>query len=232
MQLMFFRYCSKHENHRKSIYKTKEAKQIRFYVLRKFMDYIKNYDKHLEKHFPRVMKVYRGFMDGVRAFIVDTREYFRIIRFLNKNNYDFSKLHRRQLELYNLMPRDMYRVAPVLIISSLPLGPYIIIPLAYAFPRNLLCSHFWNNRQKAKFALLNLQDRLAHNRPVFRHLQSQMNFLRPHCLYKPWGKILGKLGSGTQPYVKEIIHCKELFGGEPYHLFYLSNNHVVGDSRG
>lgn len=191
------------------------------------MDYIKNYDKHLEKHFPAAMKVYRGFMFGVKAFISDTKEYFKIIMVLNRNNYEFSKLLRREMELYDQLPKDMYRVAPVLIISSLPLGPYVIIPLAYAFPRYLLCSHFWSQRQKSKFALLSLKDRLVHNRPVFRHLQGQMYFLKPHCLYRPWGKILGQLGSGTQPTVKEIIFCKELFGGEPYHLFYLSHNHVV-----
>lgn len=192
------------------------------------MDYIKNYDKHLEKHFPSAMKVYRGFMFGVKSFILDTKEYFKIILILNKNSYDFSKMLRRELELYDQLPKDMYKVAPVLIISSLPLGPYIIIPLAYTFPRHLLCSHFWTTRQRAKFTLLNLRDRLVHNRPVFRHLQGQMDFLQSHCVYKTWGKILGQIGSGTQPHVKEIIQCKELFDGEPYHLFYLSHLHVVG----
>lgn len=192
------------------------------------MDYIKNYDKHLEKHFPAAMKVYRGFVEGVKSFISDTKEYFKIIKVLNKSSYDFTKLLRREMELYDQLPKDMLKIAPVLVISSLPLG-YSIIPVVYAFPRQLLCSHFWNERQKAKFLLLDLTDRLVHNRPVFRYLQSQMDFLKPHCLYQPWGKILGQLGSGTQPTVKEIIHCKELFSDEPYHLFYLSHLHVVGD---
>lgn len=228
-----FRYCSKKNEEQpppKSLYKTKEAKKIRFYILQRYMDYIKNYDKHLEKHFPSAMKVYRGFMDGVRAFISDTKDYFKIILILNKHCNNFSKLLRREMELYDQLPKDMFRVAPVLIISSLPLGPYVIIPLAYAFPRHLLCSHFWTERQKAKFALLNLRDRLVHNRPVFRHLQGQMDFLQSHYLYYKWGNILGKIGSGTQPHVREIIHCKELFDGEPYHLFYLSHLHVVSNN--
>lgn len=194
------------------------------------MDYIKNYDKHLEKHFPAAMKVYRGFVDGVKSFISDTKDYFKITKLLNKNNYDFTKLLRREMELYDQLPKDMLKVAPVLLIFTLPLG-YIILPVAYTFPRQLLCSHFWNERQRAKFLLLDLRDRLVHNRPVFRYLQSQMGFLQSHCLYHQWGKIIGQLGSGLQPSVKEIILCKELFNDEPYHLFYLSHGHVVGDFK-
>lgn len=231
MKYVCFRHYSKKDRLQPSIYKTKEAKKIRFYILQKYMDYIKSYDKQLEKHFPAAMKMYRGFMDGVKAFITDTKDYFKIIMLLNKTSYDFSKLLRREMELYDQLPKDMLKVAPVLLVSSLPLGPYVIIPLAYTFPRHLLCSHFWSNKQKAKFLLLNMRDRLVHNRPIFRHLQGQLDFLTPHCLYKPWGKILGQLGSGTQPTVKEIFHCKELFAGEPYHLYYLSHLHVVGDAR-
>lgn len=225
--MLNYRYCTKNEESPKSIYKTKEVKKIRSYILHRYMDYIKNYDKHLEKHFPSAMKLYRGFMDGVKAFISDTKTYFKVVMVLTKNNYDFTKLLRREMELYDQLPKDMFRVAPVLIISSLPLGPYVIIPLAYAFPRHLLCSHFWNSQQKANFTLLNMKDRLVHNRPIFRHLQGQMYFLKSHCLYGSWNKILGQIGSGTHPSVNEILKCRELFDGEPYHLFYLSHLHIV-----
>ncbi|KAJ8932598.1 hypothetical protein NQ318_023380 [Aromia moschata] len=70
------------EAHRKSIYKTEEAKKIRFYVLTKYMEYLKNYDKVLERSFPGAMRVYRVFADGIRDFMKDTKEYFMIIKIL------------------------------------------------------------------------------------------------------------------------------------------------------
>ncbi|KAJ8974215.1 hypothetical protein NQ317_018138, partial [Molorchus minor] len=216
------------EAHRKSIYKTKEAKKIRFYVLSRYMEYLRNYDKVLERSFPGAMRVYRVFADGIRDFMRDTKEYFKIIRILNTPGLGnkFDKLLRREIELYIDMPKDMRKVAPVLLISALPFANYVIFPMAYMFPRHMLCSHFWTLQQKSEFNLLILKDRLSHNRPVFRHLQSQLNFLRNHHLYDCWADVLGKLGSGLQPSIEEILKCKELFMSEPYHLFYLSHNHI------
>lgn len=223
----FYRISSVREAHRKSIYKTEEAKKIRFYVLSRYVEYLKNYDKILEKRFPGAMRVYRVFMDGVKDFIRDTKEYFMIIRILNTPGNNFSKLLRREIELYHQMPKDMRKVAPVLLLSTLPFAYYVILPLAYMFPRQLLCSHFWTLQQRSDFNLIFLKDRLIHNRPVFRHLQSQLDFLKCHPLHDPWANILGKLGSGQQANVDEILMCKELFISGPYHLLYLSRNHVV-----
>lgn len=39
--------------------------------------------------------------------------------------------------------------------------------------------------------------------------------------------MLGLIGSGGQPTVEEILACKQLFMDEPYHLLYLSRNHIV-----
>ncbi|CAH1179238.1 unnamed protein product [Phaedon cochleariae] len=217
-------------NKRKSIYKTEEAKKLRFYFLTRYLDYLKNYEQIVEKRFTGAIQVYKVFMEGVKDFMSDSKDYFRIIRILNSPGVPgtkFEKLLRREIELYQQMPKDMRKVAPVLLISALPLGPYVILPLAYMLPRYLLCSHFWTLQQKSDFDVLNLRDRLHHNRPVFRHLQSQLSFLKPHCLFDPWSRILGVIGSGSQPCVKEIIQCKDLFMAEPYHLFYLSRSHVI-----
>ncbi|KAJ8922143.1 hypothetical protein NQ315_004078 [Exocentrus adspersus] len=215
------------EAHRKSIYKTEEAKKIRFYVLTRYLEYLKNYDKILEKNFPAAMQVYRVFIDGVKDFLRETKEYFMIIRILNTPGNDFTKLLRREIELYDQMPKDMRKVAPVLLFSALPFANYVILPLAYLIPRQLLTSHFWTLQQKADFNLIYMKERLVHNRPVFRHLQSQMDYLKSHPLCDTWANVLGSLGSGQQANVDDILKCKELFASEPYHLLYLSRNHVL-----
>lgn len=126
------------------------------------------------------------------------------------------------------MPKDMMKVAPVLIIGTLPLSNYFVLPLIYLFPRQLLTSHFWNLQQKTEFNILILKERLMHNRPVFRHLQAQLDGLKGHQLYCSWKNILGMLGSGVQPSPAKILMCRDLFMDKPYKLDCLSGNHVVG----
>ncbi|KAL1516610.1 hypothetical protein ABEB36_000502 [Hypothenemus hampei] len=218
-------------SHGKSVYKTEEAKKIRFYILNRFIEYLKNYDKILEKNFPTTMKTYRTFTDGIKYFSLDTVEYFKIVMMLNTAGGNYSKLLRREIELYHQMPKDMIKVAPTLIFSALPFALYFVLPLVYALPKQLLTSHFWTPEQREQFQIAYLKDRLLHNRQVFRHLQSQINFLKHDKknkdLFEKWAKILGLIGSGIQPSIEEILACKELFMDEPYHLLYLSRNHIV-----
>lgn len=220
------RFSNVSSSPRKSYAKT-EAKKIRFYVLHRYAEYIKNYDKILEKRFPSATQVFRIFMVGVKDFYNDVKEYMKIIRILNTSGKGFTSLTRKEIELYHQMPKDMMKVGPVLLISALPFANYVIFPLAYLFPRHLLTSHFWNLQQKSEFTVLWLKDRLMHNRPVFRHLQEPLKTLKCHELYEPWKKILGMLGSGVQPSVEEILECAELFADKPYSIPYLKRSHVV-----
>ncbi|GJQ70907.1 hypothetical protein Trydic_g824 [Trypoxylus dichotomus] len=96
----------------------------------------------------------------------------------------------------------------------------------YVVNRHLLCSHFWNLQQKSEFRIMILQQRLVHNRPVFRRLQAPLPQLKENPLYNKWNGILASLGSGSHPSTEDIIACKGLFMGKPFHLFYLSGNHM------
>ncbi|CAG9864480.1 unnamed protein product [Phyllotreta striolata] len=208
------------------LYKTKEAKKVRYYIVEKYVEYLKKLETILEKRFPGAMKVYKHFLEGVRLFVTDTKEFFRIVRLLNTPGKSFQDLSRQEMELYIQMPRDMKKVAPILLLTALPFGT-AILPLTHMFPRHLLCSHFWTAQQKSEFQLFNLKHRLTHNRPLFRHLQSQLDFLRNQRLYEQWREVIAMIGSGQQPPVKKILECRDLFTSEPYHLLYISRNHVI-----
>nr|AEE62307.1 unknown [Dendroctonus ponderosae] len=216
--------------HRKSVYKTEEAKRIRFYILNRFIEYLKNYDKILEKNFPTTIKTYRTFTDGIKTFSLETIEYFKIVMMLNSSGGSYAKLLRREIELYHQMPKDMMKVAPVIIFSALPFAFYVLLPLVYTLPKQLLTAHFWTPDQQNKFQIEYFRDRLVHNKPVFRHLQSQLNYIKHYgknkTQFEKWANILGLLGSGIQPTADDILACKDLFMDEPYHLLYLSRNHV------
>lgn len=97
------------------------------------------------------------------------------------------------------------------------------------YPRQCLTSHFWTLQQRSEFAVMNLRDRLSHNRPVFRNLQNKLETLKNDRHYEQWKTILGKLGSGVHPSVEEIIAVKDLFAETPYKTGSLSYTHIVSD---
>lgn len=212
---------------RKTIYKNEEVKKIRGYILTRYMEYVKNYEKVIEKKFPTALHLYRTFKVGMKEFYRDLLVYMKIIRVLNLTTDGLKSLTLNEIEIYHKMPRDMIKVAPVLVLSALPMTNYIIFPLAYFYPRQMLCTHFWTIQQRSEFQIYYLRQRLLNHRPTFRCMQEQLDTLKEHRLYNDWAEILGLVGSGAQPTTEQIIACKELFESGPYQIGYLKGSHVV-----
>lgn len=108
-------------------YSRENVQQIFF---TRFFTYISNYDKILEKRFPAAMHVYRVFMVGVKDFYGDMKKYFKVNAIKNSSEKGLKALTRKEMELHHQMPKDMMRVAPVLLISALPFANYVVFPLA------------------------------------------------------------------------------------------------------
>lgn len=104
--------------------------EVQGYVFTRYSDYLQNYEKLLEKRFPAAMKVYRVFMDGVKEFFADMKAFLKIRRIMSTRLDGLEVLTRKELELNYQMPRDMWKVAPVLVLSAVPFGHYVIFPLA------------------------------------------------------------------------------------------------------
>ena len=204
-------------------------RKVQKFVFTRYFDYVKNYDKLLEKKFPTAMHVYRVFLVGVKELFSDMKKYIKVTKLVYTNGYDLRKLTRQEVELYYQMPRDMKRVAPVLILSSLPFANYVIFPLAYMYPRLLLSPHFWSIQQKSEFHLIELRHRLSCNRKVFRIMQSKLNELkrRDDADHEQFSHILGLLGSGVHPTAEELLQVQNVFKERPYHIDWLSGRHLV-----
>jgi len=99
------------------------------YIFTRYFNYVKNYDKVLEKNFPKAMQLYRVFFDGVKDFFGDMKRFLKIARIANDSPQGIRALNRQELELYMQMPRDMMKVAPALIGCSLPMVGYAFFPL-------------------------------------------------------------------------------------------------------
>lgn len=74
------------------------------------------------------MKTYRDIKIGVKDFYMDMKMYFKINSIVSSKG--IKGLTRKEMELYSQMPKDMLKVAPVLIVAALPFMNYVIFPLA------------------------------------------------------------------------------------------------------
>lgn len=73
--------------------------------------------------------MYRVFSIGIKDFLSDLKTYISLRLKITKDR-GFSNMSRQEIELFVKMPTDMWRIAPVLILSAVPFGNYIIFPLA------------------------------------------------------------------------------------------------------
>lgn len=103
---------------------------IRGYALKRFINYIKNYDQVLEKNFPGAMRVYRVFMDGVKLFGRDMVKLVKVRSKIAIGEIDYDTMTRHELELCHQMPRDMRKVGPLILISAIPFAHYVTMPIA------------------------------------------------------------------------------------------------------
>lgn len=97
--------------------------------MQRYIDYVKNYTSVIEARFPTAMHMYRVFSVGIKDFLRDLKMYISL-RLKFTKDQSFSNMTRQEIELYQKMPADMWRIAPVLILSAIPFGNYIIFPLA------------------------------------------------------------------------------------------------------
>ncbi|XP_063634541.1 LETM1 domain-containing protein 1 [Cydia splendana] len=199
--------------------------KLRTYIVERYIQYVKGYTKVLENRFPRAMQMYRVFSVGIKDFLKDLKRYIGL-RIKVAREQGFSNMSRQDIELYQKMPSDMLRIAPVLILSAIPFGNYVIFPLAFLKPRILLCSHFWSIQQRSEFTTQELTERLRNNKPVFRALQAKLDSIADSDLKDKWARVIGLLGSGVHPSVVDILACKELFAKEPYSLNSLTYAHT------
>ncbi|KAK8774036.1 hypothetical protein V5799_011430 [Amblyomma americanum] len=196
------------------------------YVISKFKFFLEGYDKILKK-FPVAYRLHQVFLVGTRDLYQDVRNYMKISQDLRAGK-SVRELSRKELELYYQVPRDILKVAPTLLVISLPGTNFFMFPLVYLFPRQLLTWQFWSLEQRVDYSVAAQKKKVYSFRSVFRHLQSKV----------PQGEqgetLLGvfhKLGSGTHPTVAEVLAIKQYFSTKPLSLSSLSRNHLVALCR-
>ncbi|XP_043203179.1 LETM1 domain-containing protein 1-like [Amphibalanus amphitrite] len=194
--------------------------RLQKYVFGRYVEYLQRFQRALENEFPTAFRLYRVFSVGVKDFARDVKSFALLAR--KVHGLGLRSLSRRELELYFQMPRDMRAVAPVLLVAALPLAQNVVFPLAYLFPRQLLCRHFWSLQQRSDFALYEHKRRLAHHLSAFRHLQARRHLVTPESARLSLKHVFTLLGSGQVPCSADILALRPIFEGGPFSLERLS----------
>jgi len=202
--------------------------RVKNYAVFRYLNFLSGYQMYFEKKFPKLAKIYNLFMDGIRDFFSDSKRYVKVAKNVYVSGGDLRNQSMKDIEVYFQMPTDMRKVLPVLLISILPFANYVIFPIAYMFPKLLLCRHFWTAEQRVAFPQDELRKRLYNSRTVFRSLQNQLDFIEDNSMFKKCRVIFHKLGSGFEPDINEILDVKCLFESGPYQLNQLYPNHLNG----
>ncbi|KAF0290911.1 LETM1 domain-containing protein 1 [Amphibalanus amphitrite] len=199
--------------------------RLQKYVFGRYVEYLQRFQRALENEFPTAFRLYRVFSVGVKDFARDVKSFALLAR--KVHGLGLRSLSRRELELYFQMPRDMRAVAPVLLVAALPLAQNVVFPLAYLFPRQLLCRHFWSLQQRSDFALYEHKRRLAHHLSAFRHLQARRHLVTPESARLSLKHVFTLLGSGQVPCSADILALRPIFEGGPFSLERLSAVQVL-----
>ncbi|GFR78196.1 LETM1 domain-containing protein 1 [Elysia marginata] len=108
--------------------KVKVPSRPRRYALAKVVNFLSDSIDKLENRLPRAYLVYKTARTGIRSFIGDAKEFYRITKELWSGK-SLSELSRKDLELYRQCSHDLPKMSIALIISLAP-GGVLIFPLA------------------------------------------------------------------------------------------------------
>ncbi|XP_047351328.1 LETM1 domain-containing protein 1 [Vespa velutina] len=201
-----------------------KVSNLKDYWFGRYISYLKKYVVTLDKNFPKMMVLYRTFSNGIKDLYSDSQTYISIV--MKQNVEGLNNLTRQEIQLAYTMPKDLIKIFPVILTSLIPFSNYVIIPLAYFFPRQLLTHHFWTPEQKASFMLHFHKKRFKYSRPLFYCMQNKVNYINNELLKIKWNGIIACLGSGEHPTIENVLSCITIFASSPYSINTLEHKYM------
>ncbi|XP_046561189.1 LETM1 domain-containing protein 1-like [Haliotis rubra] len=187
---------------------------IKRYIVDHIVNFVSKRTEKLERRYPKVFEIYRTFRSGSSTFVSETKDYYNVTTEL-WGGRTLGTFSRHQLEVYKQIPRDLFRIAPILLISVLPWGG-AIIALAYLYPRIFLSHHFWTQKQREKFWRQTLESRLHHTSAILDWTMRQSIHVPNQKKRDKLVRLIQKLEHAVQPSIEELLEVLPLFASFPY----------------
>lgn len=182
-----------------------------------------------EKRFPKAYKLFTILSQGTRRFGSETYQFLSIKNNLLRNPRYVESMSYKDVNIYRELPRDWKSVSPVMIIASIPLMNYIILPLAYYYPQKLLCKQFWTYNQQLQFNEAKLLKKFEiHDRLLINLKQTIDSKLSNKDSYAKNVSIdlIGKVQNKKNTDLREVLEMKSILNRPEFNLNQLSQDHL------
>jgi len=182
------------------------------------------YDRQLERHFPAFYKIYRIYKDGIKGYWNEGKALMKLkISSKNINDYTLD-----EIILTHKLPQEISRLVPVLLFACLPFCQYLILPLAYKYPRRLMTYHFWTPEQQRQFAIEEHAERLPYYNAVLRQVRSALAKTADGDQKALLSQLIEVVENGGTARPDLLSRCIPLFSDKgPLSLSAISASHVT-----
>lgn len=201
---------------------------LKNYVTTKYVKYLDKFEHQFKTSLPTAHRLYRLFKDGTWELFADTKEYYSVFTQV-KAGAPLSSFSCKQLHLYQQLPGDLLKSAPLIVAIALPFVQYLILPLAYyMYPKLLLCRYFWSDEQLKKFSAQDLESRYSHYPKVINYLITHSKEVKDDKMKNQlllFTEQLMKQDTNIDPH--EILVFKPLFKDLPFKLEHLNKRHKI-----
>ncbi|OWF42086.1 LETM1 domain-containing protein 1-like [Mizuhopecten yessoensis] len=166
---------------------------------------LNRFEKLLEQTVPRkVFQKYSWARDGMIELKDDTKIYFDVSKRISKGD-EFSTFTRKELSVFNQLPREMKKAAPLIVLCAAPMG-FFFLPMMFMFPKYTLSSHFLTDQQLREVNTRKLYWRLHCFPNVMDCLKIQIRLISDQQeAYNALKSIIIKTEEGCEIYAFEIV---------------------------
>lgn len=186
------------------------------YLINRFSQLVDKYENRLEKKAPKTFNVYKT-IKSVRYIASDTKDYLTVTRDMwsGRELHTFS---RRELEIYQELPKDMLKIVSLLLLASIPFVGNLFVIIGYMYPRTLFTHHLWNDKQKVEFGQHLHARKLSHYHNVLEHMDKQVQRHTHGKIQDHFSRILDKLQNSSHPTTEELLWVKHQFESFPFSI--------------
>jgi hypothetical protein len=178
----------------------------------------------------RYPNAYRNFMqikNGSNRFVLETISFTKTKFYLARDEKHIQKMTWKEIEIYRQLPRDWRKVFPVTAIAAFPFLNYVILPLAFIYPEQLLCRHFWSEKQQIEFGERVLIKRLPLNKTVLNDLLVHTDKFSSDKIGKNLLiDTINKVHNGARLNEYDIIELSSILNKPEFGLSKLSGQHL------
>lgn len=184
--------------------------------------------KSFQKKYPRAYQLFSILNNGTRRFGAETMLFVRLKNELAKNPRAVESMSWKDANTYREIPRDWKSVSPVMVVASLPMMNWIMLPLAYMYPQKLLCKQFWTPKQHLVFSEVKFLEKQPSHNQVLDMLSEKIDSTltgRDSVAKNTSLDLIQKVKVGHSVTIEQVLETKTILSRPEFNINNLKAEH-------